>query len=331
MKALFLVQSLTGAGSRYRVLQYLPYLKAQGVDATALEMPKGTRARWSAFKSLGEYDVVLVQKRLLGPLTLRQLRRQARRLVYDLDDAVMFRDSTRGATKSWTRGRRFAAMAKAADLVIAGNDYLAELAREHARQVVVIPTAVDVSAYPTKRERPAGGQVTLGWIGGGSTLPYLEQISPALEALGERHANVRLKIVCNRFLDLRRMPVEKKVWRLEDEVPDLQSFDIGVMPLADDAWTRGKCGFKILQYGASFVPTVCSPVGANCQIVTDGVSGYWARTTDEWVDRLERLIGNLALRDTFGRAGRARVEAEYSTAVNGPRLLAALARVARGD
>jgi glycosyltransferase involved in cell wall biosynthesis len=168
------------------------------------------------------------------------------------------------------------------------------------------------------------GDVVLGWIGSRGTLKYLKEIAPALEVIGERFPGVKLKIVADDFFGLERLPVIKKSWSATDEIADLHSFDIGLMPLTDDVWTRGKCGFKLLQCMAVGLPVVCSPVGANRQIMADGVEGYWASNHAEWVEKLAALINDATLAQAMGRRGREKVQQTYSLQANAPLLIQAL-------
>jgi glycosyltransferase involved in cell wall biosynthesis len=168
------------------------------------------------------------------------------------------------------------------------------------------------------------GTVTLGWIGSSSTIFYLERIRGVLDRVFERHTNTRLKIVADRFLDCDLMPVVKKNWDYGDEIADLRSFDIGLMPLTDDPWARGKCGFKLLQYMAVGVPGVASPVGVNTEIIEHGRNGFLAESEKEWTECLARLIEDPALRRRMGEEARRTVIERYSQDVNAPRLWAVL-------
>ena len=147
---------------------------------------------------------------------------------------------------------------------------------------------------------------------------YLDTLYGALAQVAQGTYRPSLKVVCDAFPNMPGIEIEKKVWKLADEPNDARSFQIGVMPLPDDEWTRGKCGLKLLQYMAASVPVVCSPVGANCEIVQDGVNGLHARTEAEWIDQLERLMGDAALRARLGQAGRDTVVARYATEQNAP-------------
>lgn len=326
MKFLFLAQSLHGASSRYRVLQFLPFLEDAGVEAQVTPVPSGWLERRRLFQSASGYDLVFLQKRLLDPLLVRTLRGHAKRLVFDLDDAIMARPS--GAA-SWRRRARFARMARAADLVIAGNSYLGDAAQAHAAQVEIIPTVLDLRHYPDAPNWLDGPHFTLGWIGSRSTLPYLESIAPAIDELAHELPQLRLKIVCDAFFDLASVPLLKKNWSSDDEAADLQSMDVGLMPLPDNAWTRGKCGFKILQYSAAWRPTICSPVGVNPEIVTADTDGLFASTPEEWQDAIRRLARSPELCRGMGSNGRARVADAYSLEAVAKTWVATLVELAR--
>jgi glycosyltransferase involved in cell wall biosynthesis len=175
--------------------------------------------------------------------------------------------------------------------------------------------------YPLKDTNPEDECVTLGWLGSSSTIRYLELIRGALESLSGMFPGIRLKIVSDSFLSFNNIPVENKMWNSEDEISDLHSFDVGLMPLTDDVWTRGKCGFKLLQYMAAGIPVVCSPVGMNRDIVQDGVQGYWAETQDEWIEKLSLLIRDPLLRKKMADEGRKQVDANYSLSANSVKLM----------
>ena len=166
--------------------------------------------------------------------------------------------------------------------------------------------------------------MTLGWIGDHGSIHYLEKMKPIFERIGEKYPHVELKIVCDTFFDCDRMKVIKKNWSSEEEVADLQGFDIGLMPLVDDPWSWGKCGLKIIQYQGVGVPVVCTPVGINKDLVEDGVNGFYAMTPEEWEEKLSLLIENSGLRERMGREGRRRVLENYTFQACAPRLLSIL-------
>ncbi len=150
-----------------------------------------------------------------------------------------------------------------------------------------------------KEDHCQDGRIVIGWMGSSSTLKYLKGLTPVLEDIFKVFPGTQLKIVCDDFFDLPSMPVMKKRWSLEDEVEDLKSFDIGVMPLAQDLWSQGKCGLKILQYHSVGLPVVCSPVGVNKDIVKDRENGFWAKNQEEWKYGLRELIQDEVLRKNW--------------------------------
>jgi glycosyltransferase involved in cell wall biosynthesis len=322
VKIHFLVPRLDKASTRYRVLQYLPVLEAAGFSC-AVQALSGQRRQWAGLISVARAaDVIFIQKKLFSTVELFLLRRFAHRLVYDYDDSVMLKDGPASERQHARQSRRFAATVKRADLVIAGNSYLREQALPVNPNVKVLPTPLDMQRYGARPGILAGSEtVTLGWIGSRGTLKYLNSVSAALEAVGRLRPNARLKIVADDFFDLEHLPVIKKRWAQNDEITDLHSFDIGLMPLTDDPWTRGKCGFKLLQCMAVGIPVITSPVGVNREIVTDGCEGFWASTTEEWIEKMIWLIDDLLLRQRMGMASRKKVLSEYSLQVNAPRLI----------
>ncbi|MEY2480625.1 MAG: hypothetical protein QOI04_1552 [Verrucomicrobiota bacterium] len=194
---------------------------------------------------------------------------------------------------------------------MAGNDFLASFARACVPNVVVLPTAIDLSKYKLKTPGEGLG-LNIGWMGLSDGLPYLQEIQPALRRLTERFPGLKLKVISDKPLQLDGVKIDNQLWRAETEQADLASFDIGIMPLWDSLWTRGKCGFKILQYTGVGTAVVASAVGMNNQIIVHGENGFLATTQDEWFDCLARLIENAELRKTFGARGRELIERSYS-------------------
>lgn len=325
MKILVLTPGSNVPSTRYRVLQYVPWLERNGARVTIIAIPPGWLARWRFFRKAAAFDVVVLQKRLPQPWLMALLRKKARRLVFDFDDAILFRPLP-DRRKASSRARRFRVAIGAADLVIAGNDYLRDLAAPYARKTVVIPTAVDPAKYDaaaTARTR-ADGLVKLGWIGMPVNLGYLDSIRDALEAVGAAHVCARLKVVCDAFPKLQSLQVEAKPWSEADEASDVADFDIGIAPLADDPWTRGKCGLRTLQYMAASKPVVCSPVGVQREMVRQGVNGYQAGGGEEWMEALSQLIRSPETRARMGAAGRRILQERYSLAGNAPAFVEAV-------
>lgn len=331
MKVAFLIHSLEVNSCRYRVLQYLPYLKEQGVSASVHFYQRHWRDKMRFYRTLDTYDIFYIHRKLFHPLEFWTIRNRARKIIYDFDDAVMYRSSGSANPYSFSRRMKFAYMMKHTDFVIAGNQFLkSEVLRYHPN-VEVIPTSIDLSRYRVKEISEHEEPVTVGWLGSSSTLKYLQNVKPILETLYRKHPGFQLKIVCDQFLESDVLPVIKKRWSSEAEGDDLRSLDIGLMPLTDDPWSRGKCGLKILQYFGVGVPAVCTPVGINRDIVEDGVNGFWARQTGEWEQGLSRLIQSGALRKEMGARGRETVEKGYSLKVNAPRMLQVLKKVCSAE
>jgi glycosyltransferase involved in cell wall biosynthesis len=313
MRVLFLIQGWEVAASRYRVLQYLPYLRDNGIVAEVTAYPTTVWEARAFFKALPQHDIVFLQRRRLTGWKLWLLRRQAKRIVYDFDDAVMYRDSTARNPLSTTRMKRFSGIVAASDVVIAGNEYLRRQALKQNARVEVIPSPIDIERYPLKSYETNEKEVVLGWIGDHGSIHYLEGMRPVLEALAAKYPHLRLKIVCDTFLECNGLKVIKKPWSRTDEIQDLQSFDIGLMPLTDDPWSWGKCGLKVIQYQGVGVPVVCTPVGVNQDLVEHQVTGLWARSEQEWIENLSIFIEDPALREKMGRKGRERVKRGYTT------------------
>jgi glycosyltransferase involved in cell wall biosynthesis len=327
MKILFLIQGWNVAASRYRVLQYIPFLKSKGVDATVNLYPRTIKENVRFFSSLPHYDLLFLQRKRFNQPRLGLLRRRAKRIIYDFDDSVMYRNSKAKDPLSSTRKNRFVQMIKKSDCVIAGNEFLRGEVLPFNPNVEVIPSAIDEERYLLKTYPVQQKKVTLGWIGDHGSIHYLEKMKPIFERIGEKYPHAELKIVCDTFFDCHRMKVIKKNWSPEEEVADLQGFDIGLMPLVDDPWSWGKCGLKIIQYQGVGVPVVCTPVGINRDLVKGGVNGFYAMTPKEWEERLSILIEDPALREKMGREGRKRVLEGYTWQVCAPRLFSILNRV----
>jgi glycosyltransferase involved in cell wall biosynthesis len=328
-----------GFEGRFRVKEFIPAFEAVGVSVDLLRIPRRPLGRARLYRTLSRYDLVIVQRKLLGRLDLMLVRRFSKKFVFDFDDAIMFRSSRHKNPRSPGRERMFRRMVRAADGVIAGNSYLAEQAARwtHREKIHIIPTVVDtdeygVKDYPAKTAGGGGEEFIVGWIGTGGNLPYLRAVAPSVARVARKHGGVSLKIVCDEFFEMEDLPVIKKAWRPEDVSRDLMSFDAGVMPITDDHWTRGKCGLKVVQYLASGVPAIVSPVGVNRDLVVPGETGLWASDLDEWERAVETLVldkrrgGKKG--EEMGRSGRRRVEEQFSLGSVAPRYLAILSDIA---
>ncbi|MBW2039428.1 MAG: glycosyltransferase family 4 protein [Deltaproteobacteria bacterium] len=329
MKALFLIQGWNVAASRYRVLQYLPYLERNGVQTKVTTYPQDIGGYAKLYREVGDYDVVFLQRKRFNPPFLQVLRWRAKGIVYDFDDAVMYKDSTAPSPYSRTRQRRFARTVRDSDHVIAGNNFLRDQVARFTDRVTVIPTAIDRDRYLVKDYTIRKEQVTIGWIGDHGSIHYLIRLRPVFEELGKKYHHLELKIICDTFFDCENIHVIKKGWSQEEEVEDLRGLDIGVMPLLDDPWSWGKCGFKILQYYGVGIPVVCTPVGVNRDVVQEGVNGFWAMTHEEWVEKLSILLEDPVLCQKMGMRGRELVRESFSVQGCAPKFYQVLEEVAQ--
>ena len=270
------------------------------------------------------YDAILIEYELFPYVPAwfeALLHRRGVRYLVDYDDAIFHRyDRHRNPLIRALLGGKIAEVMTWADRVIVCNPYLEEYARRHNASTVRIPTVVPLGRYTkglSRYRRPEEGTFVVGWIGSGSTSPYVLPILPVIERLVRKYPSLRLHLVgfdasLLTTEDRRRCKIEVIPWREDEEIERILRFDVGVMPLPDTPWSRGKCGFKLIQYMACSKPLVASPVGINCKLVEAGVNGFLALHPQEWEESLERLIRDADLRRSMGRAGRAKVEMYYN-------------------
>jgi len=323
-RALFWVHDPEAPSFRHRLAAHVPALQGEGI---ACEIERFPRRRYllrmlERRSRLREFDLLVIAKFKLETGERTLVRRAARRIVYDFDDAIYYGKPDRpGAApdRSHRRVRKFRATCAIADLVTAGNETLAGEARVTARRVETLPTGIDLAPYPPPGR--GGDGTRIAWIGLPGNLPYLEIVAEPLARLASRHPSLRLVVVSERPPERFPVPVEFVRWSAKDEAPTLSACDVGIMPLEDDEWTRGKGGFKLLQYMAAGLPAVASAVGVNREIVVEGETGYLARSGEEWERSLERLLLDGDLRRRLGAAGRRRVEENYAMPIVSRRLV----------
>ncbi len=320
MKVVFLVQGMHVAASRYRVLQYLPFFRAAGIDTEVFEFPQRMAGWSSLWEFLKKGDVIFVQRKRLPFSVLLFLKRLKKKILYDFDDAVMFKNSLSKNPYSLRRTLSFKRMLHYTDLVVAGNGFLNQEAEKYHGRVKVLPTPIDAERYQKKKNYKSD-TVNMGWIGDHGSIHYMESYKDVWEAIGRKYTNVVLTIICDTFIDTKDITLRRIPWSYEREIDDLMSLDIGLMPLFDDLWSKGKCGFKIIQYLGVGVPAVCTPVGINRDVVHDGVHGLWANTKDEWIEKLSTLIENASLREKMGGEGRRKIMDAYTVQVCAPKLI----------
>ncbi len=316
MKVLWLVPKLDTPSARWRVLQLIPHLEKAGVKCRVEELPAGVLGKLGAAKHALGFDVVVLQKRLLPRLISGRLRKFAKRLIFEFDDAVTLKKTAEGVHASGTRERRFRRAVEDADAVIAANEQLAELARRLSKdpsRVHVLPSAIDLDRWPARGARE-DGPVVIGWAGTPGMLAQLDVVKQPLARLCRRHEGLKLRILCDEAIPLEGVTVEHRKFSPDTEVADLESFDIAIAPQVEDVWTRSKVPAKVLAYFAACVPTVASDVDAYRAYVKDGVNGYLAGTLTEWEEKLEALVADAALRERISKAGRATAERDFSIA-----------------
>jgi glycosyltransferase involved in cell wall biosynthesis len=310
VNVLFVHRGADVASARTRILALLPHLEALGVRCRAIEHPQDARALRGLVTAADRPDAFVLQKKLPTPADAWAWRARRVPLLYDFDDAVMFRQRPRGAShESRTRRRRFRRALRICDAFVCGNAYLASFARGSGKPVLVAPTPVPLDV-PTTRGRDPHGPVRVGWLGGPENLPSLAALGPVLRRVAAQRS-FRLVVISGQTLDLPGVLVEHVPWTLAGQERDLARLDVGLMPLEDTPFARGKCAYKLLQYMASCVPVVASPVGMNTEVVQHGVNGLLAATPDAWCDALVRLIDDADLASRLGCAGRETVTAAY--------------------
>lgn len=339
-------------GPRYRLLQFVPALQSAGLACTALVMQSDASTDRSVRSTLlprpirtlhnlivwlqtlvfqarvvwmaRRFDRLVIHRVPVAGWTCRALRRRRADIVCDFDDALdaypVDRREWLGAAKRAIvrRGLRNAILLSTT--AVTSNAYNSALVERLGRRVVVIPTSVDLARIPFRcRREPIGRQLVIGWIGTPSTAFYLEEIEEALEAVAAAHRPV-IRLVGAGRSPFRRLAVELADWSFDHEVDEVQGFDIGLMPMPDTPWTRGKAALKALQYGASGAPTVASFTPTNVEILGEQEGTEFAKTTTEWIAALSKLIEDAPARAEAGRRARARVARLYSVEVNAPKV-----------
>jgi glycosyltransferase involved in cell wall biosynthesis len=323
--------------ARARAFQLVPALREAGLDASVLDpgaLPKRlglTRLyRLAALRVARSADVVVVQKQLFDRAMLRALTLANPHLVYDFDDALYAPrdDDSADRERAESRERLDAVLARA-KLVIAGNPELARYAEARAARVVVVPTVVDTDLYrPSPTLGQPRGPVVVGWAGTPANLAYLEPLRQTIRDVQRTGSvAVEFRVICSRPPDWPDVDVAFRRWTPDRAIDDIAEIDIGLMPLPDTPWTRGKCGFKALEHMALGRPPIASPVGVVREIVRHGRTGFLADGPTEWRAGLEQLIADPSLRSRLGHAARRDVVERYSVRANAPGLAELLASV----
>lgn len=339
-----------GAGCRFRVSQYIPYLREAGFDVTvspfysreyfgfvyrpgnyirkAAGFASLTRRRLNELSSIRDYDLVFLYREAIPigpPFIERRIARLGIPIVYDFDDAILPAVSEANKAVSFLKNpERVSEILALSRHVTVGNEFLATYARKFNPNVTVIPTAVDTSRFVPRADAPPpdGRKLVVGWIGSPTTFRYLESLKDVLSAVAARHPFTLKVSGAGREFTFPGVDVKVVPWSMADEVSLFNTCDIGVYPLTDDDWSRGKCGFKAIQCMACGVPVVAAAVGVNREIISHGINSMLASTTEEWIDHLSVLLTNHELRRTMAIAGRQTIESRYSLRVTAPQLAA---------
>jgi len=306
------------ASFRQRIGVYFDFLHSKSINCEVAKLPPGSLERRKLFKQAAEFDGVFLHKKGLNFLDAFWLRKYSKKIIYDFDDAIMYNPKTpdRHSLSHFIPFRRTVGLANA---VIAGNSYLANHAKRFNPNIEILPTGLDTNAYKLQPPPENNGKIRLVWIGSKSTLRYLTEIGTALEEISSRFDNVVLRIICDDFPDLQNIPVEKRLWSEDTQVTDLATSDIGLAPLPDNRFTKGKCGFKILQYAAVGLPIVASPVGVNAQYIQQDSNGFLAESTSDWVNKICQLIGEPKLRKQMGQSAKEMAQ-KFDLKTLGPKL-----------
>ncbi|MDD2661788.1 MAG: glycosyltransferase family 4 protein [Methylococcales bacterium] len=336
--------SQLGASSRMRLFQYVPQLAQAGAEVTVSPLlsdamlqaryQHGGYGVWPLLRAYSrrlmtllacqQFDLVWIEKEALPWLPAWFERLLFRRVPYvlDFDDAIFHNyDLHRVPWIRYLYGMRIDRLMVGARLVVTGNRYLADRATAASAQwVEVLPTVVDLVLYAAKHSYRVAAKPRIVWIGSPSTVPYLLALAQPLSALAQRQP-FSLRVIGGGVVTMPGVEVEAVNWSADTEAAQIAECDVGIMPLKNSPWEQGKCAYKLIQYMACGLPTVASSVGANRDVLREGETGFFADTDDEWIERIEMLLCNVALRQRLGQAGRVRVEANYCLQQTAPRLV----------
>ena len=319
MKILFLIQDDNMPSSRVRVLNLLPGLEREGIQADVITYPKGVSEKIKLIIQCKDFDAVYVQKKLLSPFDTTFLRRFAKRLIFDFDDAIYYKHDAEEVRESRTRNIKFKYLVHNMDLVITGNRILSDYAKQFNSNVVIIPSSVETRNIPIKDYESPHDRVIIGWVGGGINLIHLKLLMPVLQRLSQEY-NIELRILSSKYFDIPLVKIKFIPWRIDIQKQEIALFDIGVMPLPHNKHSEGKCGYKALQYMAAAVPPVVSDVGCNRDILEHGKEGLLVSSIDGFYYAIKALIDDKDKRKEMGLNARKKVEKCFSVHVVGKML-----------
>ncbi|SNT01748.1 Glycosyltransferase involved in cell wall bisynthesis [Ekhidna lutea] len=330
-------------GQRFRHEQYLAFLEQNGFDVTYSPMLNqkqdkvfygagnvfgkvfvGLSALLTRIKDLlraHKFDYIFIYRDafFFGTFFEWLLKKSNAKLIFDFDDSIWLQDENPNQTffQKLKNPSKTGKIISYCDLTIAGNQYLADYAKQHTSNVTIIPTTIDLKEYQRMEVSKDSNKVCIGWSGSFSTIKHFESALEALKVINEKYKDkIYFKVIGDGNYTNKELNINGLPWKAKTEVSDLCEIDIGIMPLPDDEWSKGKCGLKGLQYMALEIPAIMSPVGVNSDIIVDGENGFLAGSTEEWIEKLSLLIEDEQLRKKMGKAGRKTVEENYSVDAN---------------
>ena len=327
-------------GQRFRCEQYIPFLQEVGFEITYsfllnehddtlfysrgkylqkfLILLKSIYIRSYDVLRANRYDFIFIYREavMVGSTVFERLFKLSRaKILFDFDDSIWLHDTSDGnQSLQWLKKpSKTATICTLADCVLVGNEYLAEYARQFNQKSIIIPTTIDTSYHYNPSGYSETNPVCIGWTGTATTLKHFESIIPALVTIKKRYgAKVCFRMIINTPYENNDLEMKAIPWKRETEISDLLPIAIGIMPLPDDQWSKGKCGFKGLQYMSLGIPTIMSPFGVNKSIIDNGKNGFLALTNEDWIEKLSYLIDNPALRTAIGKQGQATIKERFS-------------------
>ena len=338
--------------TRYRIYQILPFLEKEGIDykvysilseaMTAKTIRSSTFSRlqkimyyiqvtlekfiraWVAIILAGRFDLVFLQRTTL-PFGMEMLLKAINKnIIFDIDDSIYTLDKEESGLIGWfkryIKKKEVISILRVSKCAIVENNHIKNFVQKHCKEVYLITGPIDSAKNFAKENKRDPEEITIGWIGSPSTTPYLRTIDDALRELTKRH-KIKLRLIGASAYSVEGVRVESIRWSEETEVSELHKFDIGVMCMPDNEWTRGKVGCKMLQYMANAIPAVVSFTPTTAEIIEDGVNGFMANSEEEWIKKLSLLIENPSLIEKIGKAGRETVEQKFAVKANITRYL----------
>ncbi len=342
-KVLFITSHRAGRtpGQRFRFEQYFDYLNQNGYQCNLsyivsekddkilynkghyfskfLILLNAISTRRKDVRRANDYGIIFLHREalLLGSTYFeKQFRKSKAKIIFDFDDSIFLAD-TSDANKMFEflkNPGKISRIIAMSDMVFAGNKYLADYAAPYNKNVKIVPTTIDMEEYKKIPQQGSNGKVCIGWTGSITTIKHFEFAVPILKKIKDKYGDkVQIKVIGDEKYENKALGIKGMAWKKENEIQELSTFDIGIMPLPNDDWSKGKCGLKGLQYMALEIPPIMSPVGVNSEIIKDGTNGYLADTQDEWVNKISQLVESKELREKMGKEARKTVLEKYST------------------